>query len=67
MAVDFKLNNPNCKINFEKIKHKANPPSLEEALNSIEPFYLSEDVLSGKTKIIVTIPENWRELKENHV
>lgn len=67
MAIDFKLNNPDCKINFKKLMENAKIVSMEEALKDIEPFYVPEDVLAGKTKIVVTIPENWRELKKGYV
>ena len=47
--------NGNCSIDFTRMLISKNPPSLENALSSVTPFELSQDVIDGKTKITVDI------------
>lgn len=48
-----KVNDSNCKINFAGMRHSQKPLSTQESLKDVKPFDISDDVRSGKNKIIV--------------
>ena len=54
----IKTNDTKCKINFKDMRISNNPQSLKEALNSVTPFDWSNNVVRGKTKVIVDVLED---------
>ena len=47
--------NRDTSINFDDIKVKKTTHSVAEALLNTDPFELSDDVVSGKAKIVVDV------------
>lgn len=56
MAVDIKLNNSDCRIDFKSINFSTKETSLEQSLKNISPFDWSNDILNGQKKVSVYAP-----------
>lgn len=61
--LNITINDQKCKINFGDMIVSKATPSLKDALSSVTPFELSQDVISGKTKITVDIEKEYNNVR----
>lgn len=64
MKTSVVINDSSCKINFSKMRHCQNSLSLKESLADVKPFEVSDNVRSGKNKIIVEAKRSNADVQE---